>query len=434
MPLPNFPVPDPMLHSRNLLRLFLGCALAALAAVSGSAQTSHRIAAVVNDDMISAYDLDARTGLVILFARLEDSADVRRRIRSSVLRSLIDERLKLQEARRSGISVIQEDLDRELAEFAQRQNLSRGALERILRDRGVSVNTLLAQLRAEVAWARFVGRRFAPRVRIGNEEIQDELDQLKARQGQTEYRLAEIVLAVDRPRDEARVREGAARLGAQIRRGARFPALARQFSQSATAAVGGDLGWINHSALDEELRAVVPQMERGAVLDPVRTAAGYRIIRLVDRRKVAGSGEDDVVVSLRRLLLPLPADADAARKLEARARSVFEGTSGCADFVRRARTAGVPEPSGVARLTLRELAVPIRRIVRGLEIGVASAPLPVRDGVVVLVVCARETAAPDRGLPDRDAIADRLLQRRLALLARRHLRDARLSAVIDVRG
>lgn len=425
-----------MLHSRILLQMFLGCALAALAAVSGFAQTSHRIAAVVNDDMISAYDLDARTGLVIFFARLEDSPDVRRRIRGSVLRSLVDERLKLQEARRSRISVSQKDIDQELADFARRQNLSRGALERILRDRGISVNTLLAQLRAEVAWARFVGRRFAPRVQIGNEEVQDELDQLKARQGQTEYRLAEIVLAVDRPRDEARIREAAARLGAQIQRGARLPALARQFSQSATAAVGGDLGWVNRSALDEELRAIVPQMERGAVSDPIRTVDGYRIVRLVDRRKVAQSDEDDVVVSLRRLLIPFPAEAggDAARKLAARARSVFEGTNGCDDFAGRAQAAGVPAPSGVAKLALRELAAPIRRIVRGLEVGAASAPLPVREGVVVLAVCARETAGSDRGLPDRDAIADRLLQRRLALLARRHLRDARLSAVIDVRG
>ncbi len=416
--------------------MFLGCALATLAVVSGSAQTSHRIAAVVNDDMISAYDLDARTGLVIFFARIEDSSDVRRRIRGSVLRSLIDERLKLQEARRSDIFVSQEELDQELADFARRQNFSRGALERVLKDRGISVNTLLAQLRAEIAWARFVGRRFAPRVQIGNEEVQDELDQLKARQGQTEYRLAEIVLAVDRPRDETRIREGAARLGAQIRRGARFPALARQFSQSATAAVGGDLGWVNRSALDEELRVIVPRMERGTVSDPIRTADGYRIVRLVDRRKVAQSDEDDVVVSLRRLLLPLsdePGD-DAARKLAARARNVFEGTNGCDDFAGRAQAAGAPTPSGVAKLTLRELAAPIRRIVRGLKVGAASAPLPVREGVVILVVCARETTGPDRGLPDREAVADRLLERRLALLARRHLRDARLSAVIDVRG
>ena len=426
-----------MLPSRILLRLLTGCALAALLAAPGSAQTSHRIAAVVNDDMISGYDLDARTGLVIFFARLQDTADVRRRIRGSVLRALIDERLKLQEARRGGIAVSPAEIDREFGDFARRQNLSRAALVKLLRDRGVPANTLAAQLRAEIAWVKFVSRRFAPRIRIGNEEIQEELDQFKARQGQTEYRLAEIVLAVDRPRDEARVREGAARLAGQVRRGARFAALARQFSQSATAAVGGDLGWIGRSALGEDLGAIVPGMERGAVSDPIRTANGYRIVRLVDRRKVAQPDEDDDIVSLRRLLLPLPAGAgkDAGGKLAARARTVFGGTDGCDDFERRARAAGAPAPSGVTRLALREMAAPLRRIVRGLKVGAASAPLTVREGgVMIVAVCAREAAGPAPGLPDRDEIADQLLERRLALMARRHLRDARLSAVIDVRG
>lgn len=426
-----------MLSSRILLRLLAGCALAALFAVSGSAQTSHRIAAVVNDDMISGYDLDARTGLVIFFARLQDTANVRKRIRGSVLRALIEERLKLQEARRAGIAVSQAEIDREFAEFARRQNLSRDALERVLGERSISANTLLAQLRAEVAWARFVGRRFAPRVRIGNEEVQEELDRLKARQGQTEYRLAEIVLAVDRARDAARIGEGAARLVGQIRAGARFAALARQFSQSATAAVGGDLGWIGRSALGDELGAIVPRMERGAVSDPIRTATGYRIVRLVDRRKVAQPDEDDDIVLLRRLLLPLPAGAaaDAGRKLAAQARKVFAGTDGCDDFERRARAAGAPAPSGVTKLALREMAAPLRRIVRGLKAGAASAPLAVREGgVMIVAVCAREAAGPAPGLPDRDEIADQLLERRLALLARRHLRDARLAAVIDVRG
>lgn len=409
----------------------LGLALAAPPASPAAADGRHRIAAIVNDDIISRRDVDARVGLVILFAGMRDGAGVRERLGRSVLRTLIDERLKLQEAEGRGVSVPRRDIDQEVARFAGRHNLGRDGLERLLRERGLSMASIEAQVRSELAWARVVRRRFVPRVAIGDEEIQEEIDHIAARQGQTEYHLEEIALAVDSPGEDARVRAGARRLAEEIRRGARFSTLARQFSQSATAAVGGDLGWIGLQDVDGPLRDVVAGMGAGDVSEPVRTAAGYRIVRLAGKRRVAEAAGGDTL-SLRQLLLPLAADAPggAARRLAGRAADIARRAAGCDDFDRLGRAAGARTSPP---RTVREGRLPpaVRALVDGVPAGVASAPTRVREGVTVLMVCSRER--PGITLPDRREVADRLLQQRLSLLARQHLRNLRLSAVIDVR-
>ena len=105
-----------------------------------------------------------------------------------------------------------------------------------------------------------MNRRLAPRIDIGAEEVDDILARLKESEGENTYRLGEIFLSVNRPDEEASIRETAERLVEQIRGGARFGALARQFSQAATAAVGGDLGWNPRSQLDAEIAAAVDRL------------------------------------------------------------------------------------------------------------------------------------------------------------------------------
>ncbi len=330
-----------MLRRDTVIRVLLCCALALPAAVPGFAQTSHRIAAVVNDSVITLHDLESRLGLVILFAGRQDTGNVRRRLRGSVLRTLVEEQLKLQEAERGGVAVSRREVDREIADFERRRNLAEGRLDALLSRSNVPRSTLAGQMRAEIAWAKLVRRRFVPRIAIGEDEIQEEIDHAAARRGRAEYHLEEIVLQVDRPAEDAGIRAAAERLVEEIRGGARFAALARQFSQSASAAVGGNLGWIDRSALGGAAGDAVAGMADGEVSEPIRTPDGWRVLRLVGRRAVAGAAGGDLL-SLSRLVLPLPpgaGDAEAGERTE-RVRGIVRNAAGCGDLDRLAREAG----------------------------------------------------------------------------------------------
>jgi peptidyl-prolyl cis-trans isomerase SurA len=71
----------------------------------------------------------------------------------------------------------------------------------------------------------------------------------------------------------------------QLRQGGNFAGLARQFSQSATANLGGDLGWIKAEDLSEELNRVLTSMQPGQISPPIRTLTGFTILALRDQRQ-----------------------------------------------------------------------------------------------------------------------------------------------------
>ncbi|MFT7572297.1 MAG: peptidyl-prolyl cis-trans isomerase SurA [Paracoccaceae bacterium] len=404
-------------------------------ATSAKSQTVQRIAAIVNDELITAYDLESRIRLVIFSTRLSNTADTRRRISSQVLRTLIDERLQAQEAKRRNISVSQRDLQRAKETIEKQNKFPKGDLERILKQNGIPLESIDEQLRAGIAWSKLVGRRLRPRITIGEDEIDESLERIRSRQGQTEYRLSEIMLTVDSPDQEANIRRTAERIADQVAKGARFAAIARQFSQSATAAIGGDLGWQHQSELDDTLRKVVAQMGKGSMTSPIKTVAGYRILLLRDTRKIAQSATKPVTLDLRQIFLPLPTQS-VASDIEAQidlAKIVRDTASSCQDFSQLAKEVGSPRQPSLGKFALKDLSPVIRNVVKDVQAGKISDPVKMPDGVLVLMVCSRDGGTSVIKLPERDDIADRLMRDRLALSARRYMRDIRLSAVIDVR-
>lgn len=410
------------------------CALVTAIPVA-KAQNVLNIAAIVNDEVISAYDLEARMRLVLFSTRLADTPDVRRRIQGQILRTLIDERIQMQEAKRRNVSVSRRDIRRAKANIEEQNRLQSGTLEGFLAQNNIPLDAMLSQLRANIAWNKLLVRRLRPRITIGEDEIDEVIERVKSRQGQTEYRIAEILLAVDSPDQETSVRSTAQRITDQVSKGARFSAIARQFSQSATAAVGGDLGWVHESELGPTLNDILPKMSKGSMTSPIKTVSGYRIIQLRDSRKIAQAKVSELRVGLRQLFLPLPGKAgksDIESQLDL-ARTLRGSVGNCTDFEKLAREVNSPRSPDLGKMTLNSLAPAIRTVVGNVPAGGVTEPISLPDGILLLMVCSREGGAVEIKLPDRNTVADRLMRQRLSLMARRYLRDLRLSAVVDLR-
>jgi peptidyl-prolyl cis-trans isomerase SurA len=273
---------------RHNIALALCALLLAAATLPGSARAQQdlfRPAAVVNDDIISVLDLAMRLQLAIIAAGVEDSQDIRQRLTPQVLDSLIDERLQMQEARRLDISVSDVQVAGALEQIAQQNNMTEGQFLTMLRNRGVIPTTLIDQIRAQIAWQAIVQRRVRPNVVIPPEEVEEVATRLAARRGSIERRVAEIFIPVESNAKENEALADANRLFEELHRGANFAGLARQFSQSGTAILGGDLGWVRDGELDEELNTVLAQMGPGEVSRPLRTLSGFHILLLRDMRK-----------------------------------------------------------------------------------------------------------------------------------------------------
>ncbi len=416
------------------------------AAPPGAAQNGHpgqppattqypatRIAAVVNDEVISVADLASRIRMVMLSTSTADSPDARKRVAAQVLRTLVDEKLELQEAKRKNITATKEEIDKAIASIAEQNNMKPEQLDQVLKTSGIDRSALVGQVTASIEWAKVIRRMAGELDPVSDEEIDDTLKRLKQNANTPEARVAEIFLAIDNPQQEEEVRALAERLIEQMKQGARFSAVAQQFSKSATAAVGGDIGWVHPAELSAPLAKAVADMRPGELSPPIRAPGGYYLLLVLDRRSGTGAAsEDDTVLHIVQVVFPLPPQPteEARRAAVAQAQTVKAEAKGCDDMLRIGK-AQASQLSSQGDLRLSQIAPSMRSVVSGLGIGQASQPILQKNGVGVIMVCKKTD--PKAVVPTRDDVAESLMRDRLDALARRYLRDLRRTAFVDVR-
>ena len=404
-------------------------------ALAGAAQAQEtRIAAVVNNDIVTADDVDARLLLLMRSAGVPDTPQNRQQLQNRVLQQLIDEKLEMQEAKRFKVVADKAEVEKALASIETRNNMQKGGLDQYLKSAGVPRRTLVDQVTASIIWNKVVEGRYSSDVSVSDTEVKGEIERLKADMGKPQSHLAEIFLAIDNPRQEPEVKDIADKLIQQIRAGAQFPAVAQQFSQSPSAATGGDIGWVTPNQFGPPLDEAIGKMKPGEMSYPIRTSAGYYILYLVDRRTPGQTNVDDTQLSLVEVVLPVAANATRQQQQQvmAQAQTISQTAKSCDDMAKIAREQAPQTSTQSPSVRAGDLPADLRGVVLGLKVSEASKPLPTRGGVGVIMVCKR--ADPSAALPTQDQVYDELMHARLDQISRRYLRDLRRSAYVDIRG
>ncbi|MFO1049688.1 MAG: peptidylprolyl isomerase [Geminicoccaceae bacterium] len=272
-------------------RLALALVVALLPGAALAQAPSLRIAAVVNDDVITTGDLLDRINLGIATSGLPNDDATRQRLAPQILRGFIDEKLQLQEAKRLRIDVTQGDMDQAMQTIAQRNRTSVADLTRFLSDRGLSSRALQDQLRAQIAWIKVVGRELRPKIVVSQEQI-DLAMRREAGADDRELALSEILLPVYDRNQEDKVLADAQGLVASLRGGGNFAAVARQVSAAASAENGGDLGWVPVAAIIPDLRDRIASLPVGQVSDPFVSPAGVHIFLVREQRSRSQGAAD----------------------------------------------------------------------------------------------------------------------------------------------
>jgi peptidyl-prolyl cis-trans isomerase SurA len=256
-----------------------------------------KIAAVVNDDVITVIDLLVRTRVAIVASHVPDTVENRQRLSGVVLRNLIDEHLKTQAAKAQGITVDEAEVTDRLTSLAQQNNATLDEFKKKLEASGILMESLADQFRADIAWQMLVRKRFRNAAAVSRKDIDDELAQMKENEGKPEYLVGEIFLPVYTPADAAAVETTGKDLMGQLQQGANFNDLAQQFSQSPTSSTGGVLGWLRADQLDPGMRGAVTAMSKGQITGPIQTSGGYSILTVFDQRTAGQQSLDDKAVS-----------------------------------------------------------------------------------------------------------------------------------------
>lgn len=242
------------------------------------------IVAVVNEEVLLASDLD-REVETIRSQILKRGAQMpsERLLRRQVLERLIVKELQLQQAARIGLTVTDEDLDRTIADIAARNKLSIDEFSAMVERDGLPYAAYREQLRAEMLVDRVRRQDVERRVIVTPREI-DQFIASNPEADDTEYDVSHILIALRgqaTPDEVARNQERAESTWEFITvKGNDFAATATSYSDAPDALEGGSLGWRKRAQLPTVFAEQVPNMKPGDVSRPIRSSAGFHIVRL----------------------------------------------------------------------------------------------------------------------------------------------------------
>ena len=413
----------------------------------GNPDDTNSIVATVNDESISDYEVRQRVALYLATSGINQqlTAEQRKSIRAQILETLEAEKLQLQEAVKKKITVSPTEVDKRINAMMADNKFTIQQLRQTLTAAGASEEALRAQITASIAWMKAVQDQYGDRVNITPEMVDAEMRRHAEGANKPHYRVMEIFLPVDNPEQDAKVRKDAENILVQLRQGAPFAMVARQFSQHPSAATNGDMGWVNDGQLAPELNSALAKLSVGEISEPVRSAGGYYILGLRERQEPLGTKISATptgptgpagTLPLARLLFPVnpkgpKAELDNVMAVAAQLQQRFVGCEALEE-VHKQMQGTVFMNLGDVRLA--DLSPQIQKAMESSGPGDAAAPFISDAGIELIARCdKRPEVKTAYVMPTRQQVEDQLFQAQISALARRYLRDLKRASNIQVR-
>jgi len=433
-----------VINSRQLL-IAACCVLsvmnaAAYADVSKAPKSIDRIIAVVNDDVITASELDKELSAIKQQLRAQNTTlPAAETLRAQVLDRVVLKRLQLQLAGVNHVKIDDEALNRTILNIATQNKLSLSEFRNVLDSDGVNFEDYRENIRIELTLAQLRQRQVTNRIVVTDQEV-DEFLETQAVQGTVtdEFRLSHILIVVP---DAATVEQldtaqkKAAGVLANLRGGADFAQTALSVSGGAQALQGGDLGWRKLGQLPTLFSNLVTTLKVGDVSGLIRSPSGFHLIKLVDKRK---SDEHHLVTQTRarHILIrtsELVSSDDARRKLEQLKQRIGAGD----DFANMARShsedsATSVNGGNVGWVSPGDLVPAFEEVMDQLKLNQVSAPFRTQFGWHIVQVLERRDYDNTAELKKTRA-RDEIRQRKIEEETQIWLRQMRDEAFVELR-
>jgi peptidyl-prolyl cis-trans isomerase SurA len=247
-----------------------------------------RVIAVVNDEAITQYELEDARNVVLKQLKQQNvqqpPTDVLDR---QVLERLITERALLQYAKENGVKVDDTAVERTIQRIAEDNKLTIDGLRQELAKDNVPFSKYREDVRNEIVVQRLREREVDQHISVSDSEVDIYLATVKAAGGDAEYHVAHILVVIPEQASSQQIeakRQRAEEALKSIRGGADFAQVAAGFSDASDALSGGNLGWRPAARLPTVFAETVRGMKVGDVSPVLRSAAGFHIVKLLDRR------------------------------------------------------------------------------------------------------------------------------------------------------
>jgi peptidyl-prolyl cis-trans isomerase SurA len=304
-----------------------------------------RIVAIVNDEAITARELDERTQFAMKQLAQQGTAPPPKTVvERQLLERLISDRVQLQFAKETGLRVDDVELDRAIGRIAEQNKLTPAQLRETLERDGVPFTKFREDIRAEIVMSRLREREVDNRIVVTESEI-DSLLASSSGDGMRsdEVNLSHILVVVPENASPEQVQARRARAEearAQLAKGADFRQVAAAFSEAPDALQGGVMGWRAGERLPTLFYDALKSMKPGDVSEILRSGNGFHILRLNERRApgpAVGQAPPSVQQTRVRHILVKTNELVSENEARSRLRTLKERLENKADFAELAR-------------------------------------------------------------------------------------------------
>ena len=386
-------------------------------------QDIQAIAVIVNDEVISRYDVNQRVRLILVTSGIPATEENVKRIEEQAIKALIDEKIQIQEAIKLEVPESPDEINLMLENIARgNQTTAEGILESIT-SQGVNSETLLSQIKSELLWNKIVRGRFSSYINISDEEVNIIYDRTIQNINNSQYDISEIFIGFENESEEKDAKELTERLTEQLKNEIAFEPVAQQFSQAPSSGQGGFIGWVSEGQLDPDIISSIKNLEVGSVSNPIKTINGYYIIKLNGKSEEGGKNPmknqyDLISVSFR-------------IEDKVMAEDFSDNFMSCKRLDSLLENYNQKEVNVIGKRLLQELPKELHKELLEKNAGNTLSPRFSEENIDIILICDRKD---DIGIQvNRDVIEDNIYSQKMGMMSRRHLRDLRRDAVIEYR-
>lgn len=387
------------------------------------AQETQSISVIVNDEVISRYDVNQRVRLILVTSGIPPTEENLKRIETQSVKALINERIQLQEASKLEVPESQEEIQLMLDRIARgNQTTSEGIIENIT-SQGVKVDTLISQIKSELLWNKIVRGRFGSYINISDDEINIVYNRTIESINKIQYDISEIFIGFEDEREEKESKELADKLVEQLKNDIAFEPVAQQFSQAPSSGQGGRIGWVSEGQLDQEIITGIENLLSSSISKPIKTVNGYYIIKVNGRSEEGGKNPMKNQYNLTSVTFSKE-DKDSANDFS-------ENFVSCKRLESLLENYNEKEINVIGDRLLQELPTELHDELLKKDAGDTLSPRLSEETIDIILICDRKD---DIGVQvNKNTIEDNIYSQKLGMMSRRHLRDLRRDAVIEYR-
>lgn len=393
-------------------------------------QTLDRIVAVVNDGVITQYQLDSRVrSATAQLHRQKVQLPPQDILRRQVLEQMITERAQVQQAKDAGIRIDDAELNQAMDRVAANQKMSTAQLRSTVEKDGMKWGDFREEIRDQMMIARIREREVDAKINVTPGEVDNFLANQTGTGAGEEVHLAHILIRIPEgasPETLQKLRFKAIGIDEQAKSGRDFSQLAASYSEANDALQGGDLGFRPVDSLPQVMSAAVANLRPGQVSEVVRSPSGFHIVKLIARR--GGHALPQVQQTHARHILIKVTEITSESEAKQKIIQVQQRLKAGDDFATLAKLYsqdGSAQKGGdLGWLYPGDTVQPFEQAMNALKIGEISGPVQSPFGFHIIQVLERRTT---------DVSQERQRQRAMLALRQRKLEDANLEWVRQVR-